>query len=337
MTSHRYIGYVGGLAVALGVGAAVAGAGQGIAHAETESASSASESAGAVSAGPKKPDTDTDDAADKADSAGDDEAGSDESGSSEGDDEAGTGDEDRPRATGPSLTEKIRQSAQQFEAEQVEKLRNAFTPRVIDGEEPDTKGHSASADQTEDEPTQPARLAEAAEPRLVQEPADEPAIQDPADEPVSLAAEPVPWSPDPFRPEDPEPDGMPAAVLALRNLLMGVAAPEFKPYVREGVEAVYRGSQIVPWVNVVVPAYKIVPAFLEAAQGNKAGAQIIINELLKTTGPVSLLYYGYDQIADLANMEYEARLIKEQFYSTVWDTLDPLALLHEYGDHGLRG
>jgi hypothetical protein len=67
------------------------------------------------------------------------------------------------------------------------------------------------------------------------------------------------------------------------------------------------------------------------------GAQIIINELLKTTGPVSLLYYGYDQIADLANRESEARQLKEQFYSTVWDTVDPFALLHEAGDHGLRG
>ncbi|BBY17396.1 hypothetical protein [Mycolicibacterium litorale] len=318
MASHKYIGYVGGLAVAVGVGAAVAVAGQGVAHADTESASSASESAGAVNAGPKKDDTadktETDDQADEADpDDSDDEAEDSEA-------------ETESKGVKRSLSTKLRQSAQQFEAEQVEKLRSVFTPRVIDNEEPVTKRANASTDASADEV---ADVRVAAEPESQQEPVDEPV-------PSAAAAEPVPWSPDPFRPDDPEPDDMPAAVLALRNLLVGAAGPEFRPYIREGVEAVYRGSQIVPWVNTVVPAYKIVPAFLEAAQGNKAGAQIIINELLKTTGPVSLLYYGYDQIADLANREYEARQLKEQFYSTVWDTLDPLALLHEYGDHGLR-
>ncbi|WP_231737455.1 hypothetical protein [Mycobacterium sp. IS-1742] len=301
MASQKYIGYVGGLAVAVGVGAAVAVAGQGTAHAETESPSTASESAsdspsaGAVDAGPKKPDAESDKKADDK----------------------------------PSLSKKLRQSAKQFEAEQVEKLRAVFTPRDVekDDDEPPAKRDNASDDDTE---------VSAAQARLVREPVDEP-VAEPVDEPAAAAAAaPVPWSPDPFRPDDPDPDDMPDAVLTLRDLLVGAAGPEFRPYIREGVEAVYRGSQIVPWVNVVVPAYKIVPAFIEAAQGNRVGAQVIINELLKTTGPVSLLYYGYDQIADLANMEYEARLLKEQFYSTAWDTLDPLALLHEYGDHGLR-
>jgi hypothetical protein len=318
MASSKYIGYVGGVAVAVGVGAAMAAASQGTAHAETDSAPGASDSAsssdssGAVDAGPKKPgDKKPDDKPDTADKA------------------------DRPekaeKADKPSLSKKLRQSAKDFEAEQVEKLRSVFTLRHVEtdpDEEPKAKRDSASDDEAGDAATQ-ARLV--TEP----EPADEP---EPVDEPVGpAAAAPVPWSPDPFRPDDPEPDDMPDAVLTLRDLLVGAAGPEFRPYVREGFEAVYRGSQIVPWVNVVVPAYKIVPAFLEAAQGNKAGAQIVINELLKTTGPVSLLYYGYDQIADLANMEFEARLLKEQFYSAAWDTLDPFALLHEYGDHGLRG
>ncbi|WP_286149144.1 hypothetical protein [Mycobacterium sp. IS-1496] len=316
MASQKYIGYVGGLAVAVGVGAAVAVAGQGTAHAETASPSSASESASgsqsssAVDAGPKKPDADS----------GADTAKADD-----------TDTADKKADDKPSLSKKLRQSAKQFEAEQVETLRAVFTPRDVEkdaDDEPAAKRDNASDDEA-DVPTAQARLAG--------EPADEP-TEEPVDEPVAAAAAaPAPWSPDPFRPEDPDPDDMPDAVLTLRDLLVGAAGPEFRPYIREGVEAVYRGSQIVPWVNVVVPAYKIVPAFIEAAQGNKVGAQIIINELLKTTGPVSLLYYGYDQIADLANMEYEARLLKEQFYSTVWDTLDPLALLHEYGDHGLRG
>ncbi|ORB20891.1 hypothetical protein BST34_11790 [Mycolicibacterium monacense DSM 44395] len=326
MASHRYIGYVGGLAVAVGVGAAVAVSGQGLAHAETESASSASESAsgsessGSVDAGPAKPQAEPDTEADETDDSTEDTS------------------EDKPDKAGadkPSLSQKLRQSAKDFEAEQVEKLRSVFTLRAVEKDadvEPVAKRDSASDDAAADADEE--ALEDVAAPaRLVQEPADES-----ADESVSAAAAaPVPWSPDPFRPDDPDPQDMPGAVLTLRDLLMGAAGPEFRPYIREGVEAVYRGSQIVPWVNVVVPAYKIVPAFIEAAQGNKAGAQVIINELLKTTGPVSLLYYGYDQIADLANMEYEARLLKEQFYSTAWDTLDPLALLHEYGDHGLPG
>jgi hypothetical protein len=326
MASSKYIGYVGGVAVAVGVGAAMAAASQGTAYAETESAPSASDSAsssdpsGAVDAGPKKPDSEADG---KTDETGKDQTGKTETGGKAG---------NKPS----SLSKKLRQSAKDFEAEQVEKLRSVFTPRDVvkdtekdtekDTDEPEAKRDSVSDADAADTST-PARL--------VREP--DPAAES-AEAPVAAtAAEPVPWSPDPFRPDDPEPDDMPDAVLTLRDLLVGAAGPEFRPYVREGVEAIYRGSQIVPWVNVVVPAYKIVPAFLEAAQGNKAGAQIIINELLKTTGPVSLLYYGYDQIADLANMEFEARLLKEQFYSTAWDTLDPFALLHEYGDHGLRG
>lgn len=323
MASNKYIGYVGRLAVVVGVGAAVAVAGPGTAYAETESTSSAAD------AGPEKstPDAKSDTKADESNAPAEDnadsdntEADSDDTDTDTDDTEADNTEPDAEAAAKPSLTKKLRQSAEQFEAEQVEKLRSVFTPRQVDDTEPDTERHNG----TQDDSAVTTPVA-----RVSGEPTDEP-VQ------VSAAATATPWSPDPFRPTDPNPDGMPDAVLGLRNLLMGAVGPEFRPYVREGVEAVYRGSQIVPWVNTVVPAYKIVPALFEAAQGNRSGAQVIINELLLTTGPVSLLYYGYDQIADLANMEPQARLLKEQFYATVWDTVDPLALLHVAGQHGLR-
>ena len=57
------------------------------------------------------------------------------------------------------------------------------------------------------------------------------------------------------------------------------------------------------WVNIVVTVSKILPAVLLAAQGDKDCAQTASNQLLLTTGPVSLLYYGYGQFADLLNME----------------------------------
>ncbi|WP_231743394.1 hypothetical protein [Mycobacterium sp. GA-2829] len=307
MASNRYIGYVGRLAVAVGVGAAVAVASTGTAYAETESTSSAthadSEKPSAGNAETKAPDETASDERASEDTASDEPADDEAPEDEPADDEPA---DDEP-AEKPSLTKKLRHSAERFEAEQVEKLRSVFTPRPIDDAEPETERLTGAQD----------------------EPADEPA-------PVAAAATATPRVSDPFRPTDPDPDGVPDAVLGLRNLLMGAVGPEFRPYVREGVEAIYRGSQIVPFVNTVVPAYKIVPALFEAAQGNRSGAQVIINELLLTTGPVSLLYYGYDQIADLANMEPQARLLKEQFYASVWDTVDPLALLHVAGQHGLR-
>lgn len=52
--------------------------------------------------------------------------------------------------------------------------------------------------------------------------------------------------------------------------------------------------------------------------------------------PVSLLFYGYDELADLANLEAEGSAVKDQFYTTAWDTLDPLGLLHVKDESGLH-
>jgi hypothetical protein len=51
---------------------------------------------------------------------------------------------------------------------------------------------------------------------------------------------------------------------------------------------------------------------------------------------VSLLFYGYDELADLANLEAEGSAVKDQLHTTAWDTLDPLGLLHVKGESGLH-
>ena len=77
------------------------------------------------------------------------------------------------------------------------------------------------------------------------------------------------------------------------------------------------------------------PALIQLLGGDTAGAQIAVNQLLLTTEPVSLLYDGYDEIADLLNVEDTAFAAKEQLYITLWDSADPAGLLHSLGDSGL--
>ncbi len=139
----------------------------------------------------------------------------------------------------------------------------------------------------------------------------------------------------PLRAEDPDPIGMPASLVQARDLVVLFLPAELKPVYREGFELVYRLSQMVPFVNAVIPITEILPAFLKALGGDKAGAQLAVNQLLLTTGPVSVLYYGYDEIADLLNIEQAAYAAKEQLYSNLWDSLDPAGLLHNPGDSGL--
>jgi len=73
------------------------------------------------------------------------------------------------------------------------------------------------------------------------------------------------------------------------------------------------------------------------AESEKDGPIVdnIVNQLLLTTPPVSFLYYGYDEVADLLNVEEQAQDQKELLYATVWDTLDPLFLLHNEGNPGI--
>ena len=155
---------------------------------------------------------------------------------------------------------------------------------------------------------------------------------------ATIQADPIPYEPNPFRAEDPAPVGIPDAVVQISEQLQSSVGPELAPYAREGVEAVYRGSQMVPWVNVVVPLTKILPAIGPAA-GNDSAArdarQLIVNELIKTTPPGSFLFYGYDLVADLGNQEVEAQALKQQVFSGGWDLLDPAEILHNDGESGI--
>lgn len=329
MASGKYIGYVGGMAVAVGVGAAIAAAGHGTANADTDSGSTTSSkgsdsSAGATDAGPKKADPkkaerpkplrDLEDRAEKVTASLTKAAAAKKSAADKRAEKADSEDGEPART---ATTGKPKPTAEEFEAGQVRKLKDLFQPKEIATPEPE-----AAAE------TRPAIRSNTK--------ADS-GIEADADAPVTTAAEP--WSPNPFRPDDPTPTDMPADVIALRDALVGAAiAPEFQPFIREGVEAGYRVSQMVPWVNVLVPLTKIAPALPDAIGGDPAAkdaTQIIVNELLKTTQPVSLLYYGYDQLADLANLEAEGDALKQQFYVDAWNILDPFALLHNPGTSGI--
>jgi hypothetical protein len=93
---------------------------------------------------------------------------------------------------------------------------------------------------------------------------------------------------------------------------------------------------MIPWVNVVVPLTQILPELPGAIAGDKIASQRIVNELLITTGPLSFLYYGYDELADLANVEAEGQALKEEIYVNAWNILDPFAQLHVKGESGLE-
>jgi hypothetical protein len=300
----KYIGYVGGVAVAAGIGTALAVAGQGTAHADGKDASAKS---GAVDAGPKKADAEKRaNAFSKPLSKVGSQA---EQAADQVTKKLTAAVHTALKPTAKPQTAKVKPTAKEFEAEQVTLLKAAFTPKK-----------AAAVTPTPTVRTDTTRIAAKSV------------------DPGTVNAAASPGLPDPFRAVDPAPDDMPAPVLGLRNTFVSVFDPTLQPYAREGFEAAYRFSQTVPYVNAVVPITTILPAIGQALNGDaeaKQASQIIVNELLKTTQPVSLLYYGYDELADLANLEDQGTALKQQFYSTVWDTLDPLGLLHVKGESGL--
>lgn len=364
-SSTKYVGYVGGVAVAMGVGAAIAAAGQGTAHAETDSgakasskessnqsskesstASSASGGSSGVNAGPKtttkagsKPDSKSakserprplskvsagvQKAADKAGKdiqrAGKDiqKAVNTAAARTEKVSAHVTGQITKAASTvSKSVTDSLKpvtgpvkpvtkDALKDFEAEQVARLKEIFTPKEAAAPQPAPKPDSALEKTT-------------------------PAVRAAVDTQVDAPADP-PWSPNPLRPDDPDPTDFPGAIIDLRDALIG-ASPDFlDPLVREATEQIYRGSQIVPWVNAVIPISKILPNLAPAIGDDEAARdarQFIITELIKTTPPGSALYYGYDIIADLINLEAPAADLKYGAVATVWNILDPLQLVH---------
>ncbi|MEV0670851.1 hypothetical protein [Mycobacterium sp. NPDC050441] len=337
MASTKYIGYVGGVAVAAGVGAALAVAGQGTAHADsTDGAAKDSKNSTSqhVKAGPKR----------TAVKAGKTKTG-----------EATTGEAKRPKplskvkdtlekqagkienaaaqvtdavksAKPVAATPKPKPSAEEFEAGQVAKLKDLFAPKQAAAARPDP----VVADKSDTEAVVQPVSRSLVTPKVG-------AVQTQADTADGGQA----WDPNPFRADDPEPKDIPEPILNLRNALMNTALPdELDPFIREATEQIYRGSQIVPWVNAVIPISKILPS-LAPALGDDAAArdarQTIINELIKTTPPGSAVYYGYDIAADLLNVEDQGADLKVQAVATVWDLLDPFQLAHNKGNSGIGG
>ncbi|MFV8170550.1 hypothetical protein [Mycolicibacterium peregrinum] len=323
MASTKYIGYVGGVAVAAGVGAAIAVAGQGTAHADSTDGAS-KESTGStsqhVNAGPKRGAAKAGEVkrpkplAKVKENVRDNlekRAGKIEKAAAQVTDTVKSA---KPVAAAP----KPKPTAEEFEAGEVAKLKDLFSPKQAAAPKP--------APVVEDKPeTETVATSKTSiTPKVA-------AVQDQAA---------TPWDPNPLRDNDPEPKDIPPEILNLRDALMGAAPNELKPLVREATEQIYRGTQIVPWVNAVIPISKILPSLAPALGDDDAARdarQTIINELIKTTPPGSAVYYGYDIIADLINLEDPGAELKVQAVTTVWDLLDPFELAHNKGNSGIGG
>ena len=299
MGSHKYVGYVGGVAVAVGVGAAIAAAGQGVASADTGKADSSSASDSAKpSAGPKKstagaakrtkPVSKT---ADKVSSA----AASDS----------------KAVASTPTPASVVTTAAD-FEAAQVEKLENLF------------KGHSArkpvAAAPTDSGTTTPTAATNTTPTAA-----------------ATAAATPATafWNPFRWMPPEPAPQDMPGPIWTLEESFMAVFPNPVKAVAREGFELGYRLTQMIPWVNIIVPVTNIITELPDAFAGDKAAAQRVINNLIVTIHPIAVLYYGYNEIADVLNLEAPALQLQSWFIGSLWNLFDPFALLHNRGESGL--
>lgn len=287
MGSNKYVGYVGGVAVAVGVGAAIAAASQGVASADTSKpdSSSASESA-KPDAGPKKSATGNTKRAKPASKVN-----------------------DKPSSAAASDTASVsstltsaKTTAAEFEAAQVEKLQGLFNGT----------GHAAPKAAAATGSTNTSTTTANASPT-------------------------VQWSPNPFRPMPPEPapQDMPGPIWTLEQSFMNVFPDLVKPVAREGFELGYRLTQMIPWVNVIVPVTNIITDLPHAFQGDKAAAQRVVNNLIVTIHPVALLYYAYNEIADVLNLEEPALQLQTWAIATAWNIFDPFALLHNRGESGL--
>jgi hypothetical protein len=344
MASTKYIGYVGGVAVAAGVGAAIAVAGQGTAHADSTGGAtkdSTSNTSQHVKAGPKRGDSKTGDTkrvkplskvkdnvkdnldkqADKIEKAAAHVTKSANTVSTSITDSLNKA----VKSAKPMAVKSAKPSAEEFEAEQVAKLKGLFSPKQAAAPKPEPD--PVAPDKQDKTVTESAGTLVAPKVGAVQTRA-----RTTADAPA--------WDPNPFRADDPDPTDFPETIMKLRQALLDASPDVLDPFVREATEQIYRGSQIVPWVNAVIPIGKIVEN-LTPALGNDAAAldarQTIINELIKTTPPGSFLYYGYDIAADLLNLEEPGAALKIQAVATVWDLLDPLHLAHNPGKSGIGG
>ncbi|GAY17385.1 hypothetical protein [Mycobacterium sp. shizuoka-1] len=304
MGSNKYVGYVGGVAVAVGVGAAIAAASQGVASADTgkSGSSSASDSSDKTDAGPKKSATGTSKRAKPVSKLNDKPSGAASSDT--------TSVSSVPTAT--KTTTSAKATAAEFEAAQVQKLQGLFTghaaPRPAVAS-PSTTTEAAAATTTE--ATAAATAAATVNPATAF------------------------WNPFRWMPPEPAPQDMPGPIWTLEQSFMAVFPNSVKAVAREGFELGYRLTQMIPWVNVIVPATNIVTDLPNALAGDKAAAQRVINNLIVTIHPVAVLYYGYNEVADVLNLEAPALQLQTWFISSLWNLFDPFALLHIRGEAGL--
>jgi hypothetical protein len=290
MGSNKYVGYVGGVAVAVGVGAAVAAASQGVASADTgkSDSSSASDSA-KTDVGPKKSATGTTKRPkpnDKPSSA--------------------AASETKSAAATATSAKTAKVTTAEFEAAQVEKLQGLFT------------GHAAPRPAAATPSTTTETTATAA--------ATAAATVNPAT---------AFWNPFRWMPPEPAPQDMPGPIWTLEQSFMAVFPNSVKAVAREGFEFGYRLTQMIPWVNIIVPITNIVTDLPNAFAGDKAAAQRVINNLIVTINPIAVLYYGYNEVADVLNLEAPALQLQTWFISSLWNLFDPFALLHIRGEAGL--
>ncbi len=299
--SSKYVGYVGGVAVAVGVGAAIAAAGQGTANADDgKPDSTKAADSSQVDAGPKRSEARSAAHARPQSTLGDKTDGTSARVAS---------------APASTLSSVAKPSAAAFEAAHVQRLQGLFggsqrtapTAAVTT----DTTTTTATADVV------PSTKSAAAQ--------------------ANATTPSVPWSPNPLRPMPPEPapNDMPGAVWDLEQAVVNVFPDWFKPLPREVFEAGYRGTQMIPWVNIVVPFANIGANLQAALNGDKDATQRIVNNLIITIQPVALVYYGYNEIADLLNLEQPALDLQNWIFKTAWNVLDPFAWLHNRGESGL--
>jgi hypothetical protein len=307
MVAVRQIGYLSGWAVALGIGAAIAS--QGTAHGDSTQADSSTKTADAnastgVNAGPER--------------------------------SLGASDTSRPKPLS-KIGDNINKIAAEANATVSSATRDVTTSIAVNQQsiKPVAKpGPKPRPSPEEFEAQQVERLKKLFEPKQAAT-TPVPTAATTTTSTADIAAE---RDPNPFRADDPDPTDMPPPVLDAEHALLARTPEVVRPYVREGYEASYRFSQMVPYVNAPIPIGRIItllPGLLQGDTEAKDSAQIIVNQLLLTTPPVSFLYYGYDEVADLLNIEEQAQANKEQLYATAWDTLDPLFLLHNQGNPGI--
>lgn len=302
MTSAKCMGYLGGAAVAAGVGVAIAVGGQGTAHAETEATTTETRA-----------------------SSSETRASSSEVKSPAERRLAAT--EKRVEARVAKFTE--RRAAVEKRLADVEKKRPKFDP--AEAVENLTKQFAATKAPKLTVLKPDSELAEksAATARaLAATPTADASVDATADASTDALFT------NPFRADDPDPTpaGMYRPVLGARDVILSVTPEFLQPLVREGFEAAYRVSQMIPWVNLPVPLLQIADG---AIAGDQQITQVAINQLLLTLPPIGILYYGYDLIADLLNVEVAAAQLKDDFYRTAWDTIDFLGILHTKGQSGL--